>query len=46
MKKKYDDYLNKNDIEIKTKINKNMIYEFDRQGGVREKFELQNTSNT
>ena len=38
----YDDYLNKNNIEINTKINKNMIYEFDRQGGVREKFELQN----
>lgn len=46
MKKKYDDYLNKNNIEIKTKINKNMIYEFDRQGGVREKFELQKLNGT
>ena len=46
MKKKYDDYLNKNNIEIKTKINNNMIYEFDRQGGVREKFELQKLNGT
>lgn len=39
MKKEYEKYLNMNNIEIKTKIDKNMIYEFDRQGGVREKFE-------
>lgn len=39
MKKEYEKYLNMNNIEVKTKIDKNMIYEFDRQGGVREKFE-------
>lgn len=46
MKKNYEYYLDKNNIEIKTKINKNMMYEFDRQGGVREKFELQKLNGT
>lgn len=46
MKTNYEEYLNKNKINIKTKIDKKMIYEFDRQGGIREKFEQKKLSGT
>ncbi len=46
MKKNYEEYLNTNRINIKTKIDKKMIYEFDRQGGIREKFEQQKLTGT
>ena len=46
MKKSYDDYLKKNNIEIKTKILDKMLYEFDKQGGIREKFEQRKLNGT
>ena len=46
MKKNYEEYLNTNGINIKTKIDKKMIYEFDRQGGIREKFEQKKLTGT
>ena len=46
MKKNYEEYLNTNRINIKTKIDKKMIYEFDRQGGIREKFEQKKLTGT
>lgn len=38
--KGYDNYLNDNDMEIKTILNRNQIFEFDTQGEVRKKFNL------
>lgn len=46
MKQNYEEYLNKNKINIKTKIDKKMIYEFDKQGGIREKFEQKKLKGT
>ena len=46
MKKNYEEYLKNNNIEINTKIKKNQIYEFDKQGGIREKFEKQKLTGT
>ena len=46
MKKNYEEYLKANGIDIKTKIDKKMIYEFDKQGGIREKFEQKKLTGT
>lgn len=39
IEKKYEDYLNKNNIQINTTISQDKIYRFDKQGAVREMFE-------
>lgn len=39
--KGYENYLNKNNIEITTTITPNKIFEFDTQGEIRKKFDLQ-----
>lgn len=38
--KNYDEYLEKINIQIESKIDKNHIYEFDTQGEIRKKFNL------
>ena len=39
IEKKYEDYLNKNNVQINTIISPEKIYRFDKQGSVREMFE-------
>ena len=39
IEKKYEDYLNKNNIQINTAIPSDKIYRFDKQGAVRDMFE-------
>lgn len=39
VEKKYEDYLNKNNVQINTIISPEKIYRFDKQGSVREMFE-------
>lgn len=39
IEKKYEEYLNKNNIQISTSISQDKIYRVDKQGAVREMFE-------
>ncbi len=39
IEKKYEEYLNKNDIQLGTSISQDKIYRVDKQGAVREMFE-------
>lgn len=39
IEKKYEEYLNKNNIQLETSISQDKIYRVDKQGAVREMFE-------
>lgn len=42
LKRKYEEYLNNNNIQVKSIIEEDKIYRFDKQGAVREMFEKKN----
>lgn len=44
--KGYEKYLKENDISVETSFGRNKIYEFDTQGEIRQKFNLQKIDNT
>ena len=46
IKKKYEKYLKENEITVNTKIDNEKMYVFDKQGGIREKFEKKTFKNS